>query len=143
MVAPGFVRGRTHSTISPLHPNFSVYRTIRVLFHAIFRLLYWLGVSTKWVLHAFSMVLYICAIAPALIPYFYWYLTKASIVKNIPYGPSFRQQLDVYLPEKKPVSGKGVPVIIFVSGGAWMIGYKCWAFVLCVCLQRFGGFALW
>ena len=34
--------------------------------------------------------------------------------------------------------GRGCPVVIFVSGGAWIIGYRMWGFLLGLALQRAG-----
>jgi prenylcysteine alpha-carboxyl methylesterase len=36
-------------------------------------------------------------------------------------------RLDLYLP---PESDKPKPVVIFVTGGAWIIGYKAWGSLL-------------
>jgi prenylcysteine alpha-carboxyl methylesterase len=36
-------------------------------------------------------------------------------------------RLDLYLP---PESNKPKPVVIFVTGGAWIIGYKAWGTLL-------------
>lgn len=40
-----------------------------------------------------------------------------------------RQQLDLYIP-KSVSRGDAVPTVIFVTGGAWTIGYKAWGALL-------------
>lgn len=47
--------------------------------------------------------------------------------KNLSYGPSLRQTLDIYRPEG---GGEDLPVIVFCYGGAWFKGHKeAYAFV--------------
>eukprot|EP00403_Amphidinium_massartii_P022944 CAMPEP_0178392388 /NCGR_PEP_ID=MMETSP0689_2-20121128/11654_1 /TAXON_ID=160604 /ORGANISM="Amphidinium massartii, Strain CS-259" /LENGTH=367 /DNA_ID=CAMNT_0020012963 /DNA_START=329 /DNA_END=1428 /DNA_ORIENTATION=- len=42
-----------------------------------------------------------------------------------------RHQLDIYFPEEEPeAEAMARPVVVFVSGGAWIIGYKMWAFIM-------------
>ncbi|RBW49425.1 alpha/beta hydrolase [Marinobacter sp. F3R11] len=43
-----------------------------------------------------------------------------KILKDIPYGESQKQKLDVYM----PVDAKNAPVIFMVHGGAWRLGDK-------------------
>ena len=73
-----------------------------------------------------------------------YYLFSPWILRNVIYGKGIRNRnlLDVYLPERfyNPHSEnshqnherhiqneKLAPVVIFVSGGAWIIGYKLWS----------------
>ncbi|KAJ1624521.1 Alpha/Beta hydrolase protein, partial [Pavlovales sp. CCMP2436] len=56
------------------------------------------------------------------------------VLKNIVYGPSIRHQLDIYLPDTPGPH----PVVIFVSGGAWLIGYKCWPYLQALVLRANG-----
>jgi len=80
-----------------------------------------------------------------LIPGWYhllkYYLFSPLLLRNVEYGKGIRNRnlLDVYLPSKfyDPHSTDSqsqqqhpidlVPVVIFVSGGAWTIGYKLWS----------------
>jgi acetyl esterase/lipase len=77
---------------------------------------------------AVRLIAFVLLLLPGLIPAFVTYLRSESIKKNIVYGPSFRHQLDVYLPSggAKDDASKEHPVVIFVTGGAWIIGYKAW-----------------
>jgi len=75
-----------------------------------------------------------------------------TIRKNIPYGPSWRHQLDLYLPVVTSADGhrlrvrvprggsvgQKTPVVVFISRGGWMIGYKFWGFLMGQLLQKQG-----
>ena len=44
-----------------------------------------------------------------------------------------RNLLDLYLPRRKRLKSgdsKKLPVVVFVTGGAWIIGYKAWGALL-------------
>jgi acetyl esterase/lipase len=81
--------------------------------------------------------------ATILAPAWYWmgrhYFTSPFIHRDIKYGPSHRNDLDIYVPNRK---GRELvrderhkyPVVVFFTGGAWVIGYKAW--------MAFAGFAL-
>ena len=71
---------------------------------------------------------------PGFVPYFLFYLLSPNIKRGVAYGDRWRQTLDVYLPQKPA----GAPVVVFVSGGAWIIGNKAWAFLMGQTLQRNG-----
>ena len=93
-----------------------------------------------------------------------YYCFDTFIIRNIDYGkgPRSRNLLDVYLPQPS-IPGKGnkrkrkkkqsesddavipptrnqgkAPVIVFVSGGAWIIGYKLWSGLMARELSRAG-----
>ena len=59
-------------------------------------------------------------VLPASSPY-----GEATVVTNIPYvdHPASRQNFDLYLPAK---GDKPFPLIFWIHGGAWMIGFKDW-----------------
>ena len=71
------------------------------------------------------------------------YLFSPRLIKNIEYtqgGSSNRNLLDLYLPiegKNRKVSNQK-PVIIFLCGGAWIIGYKMWSFFVCQGLADLG-----
>jgi prenylcysteine alpha-carboxyl methylesterase len=72
------------------------------------------------------------------------YIFCENIIRGIRYGPNQRNFLDVYLPapSKKsqssdPQTHKS-PVAVLVWGGAWIIGYKAWPFILAQELARNG-----
>ena len=77
----------------------------------------------------------------------------SQIKRDIRYGRSPRNRLDLYLPRGCAYHGEAVvdapgaaasgpnrgrPVIVFVTGGMWIIGYKAWGALLSVTLMRRG-----
>eukprot|EP01032_Pedospumella_encystans_P020086 gene20086-22831_t len=87
----------------------------------------------------------------------YWFLSPL-IIRNLRYGKGAKNRnlLDVYLPvpqkrnKLKGGSGEvtnynhsysqknGAPVVVFVSGGAWTIGYKLWSALVARGLAKLG-----
>jgi prenylcysteine alpha-carboxyl methylesterase len=47
-----------------------------------------------------------------------------------------RNLLDIYMPDKS--HDAKAPVVIYVTGGAWIIGYKAWAAMLGLRLSQQG-----
>ncbi len=60
-------------------------------------------------------------VLPASSPY-----GEATVIRNIPYvdHPTPRQNFDLILPKSK--AGQPFPLIVWVHGGAWMLGIKEW-----------------
>src|SRR5208282_2089504 len=58
---------------------------------------------------------------PASSPY-----GEATAIRNIPYvaHPTARQNFDLYLPKSK--SNRSFPLVVWIHGGAWMMGIKEW-----------------
>ena len=52
--------------------------------------------------------------------------SEATVVRNIPYvaHPTPRQNLDLYIPKNK--GDHPIPLILWIHGGAWMMGFKEW-----------------
>lgn len=78
--------------------------------------------SPLWILMVVKLVLFALALSPALVASMWYWLRHVR--KNLAYGPGLRHLVDVYEPAG---GGSGRPIIIFVTGGAWVIGYKAWA----------------
>ncbi|KAG6396174.1 hypothetical protein SASPL_142316 [Salvia splendens] len=55
------------------------------------------------------------------------YYFSSQVRRSIVYGDQPRNRLDLYLPRN---SDGLKPVVIFVTGGAWIIGYKAWGALL-------------
>lgn len=53
-------------------------------------------------------------------------------VPDIAFGDDYYQKLDLYLPDDE--AAKGVPVLLYFHGGAWMHGYKEWNGFMAPCL---------
>jgi len=89
------------------------------------------------------------------------FLPTTQIVRDVKYGPNPRNRLDLYLPRgcayqgevvvdapgaspratpdaNGDPGGKGRPVIVFVTGGMWIIGYKAWGALLAQTLMARG-----
>lgn len=123
--------------LNPFHPSFGAWGTTRRLAALAAQLQWWLGFPKKWLIQAVRLLIFVILMLPGFVPPFLCYLFSSKIKKNIVYGPSFRHQLDVYLPTT-PANGKRYPVVIFISGGAWIIGYKAWGFIMGQIFQQCG-----
>ncbi|KAG7036744.1 Isoprenylcysteine alpha-carbonyl methylesterase ICME [Cucurbita argyrosperma subsp. argyrosperma] len=92
-----------------------------------FTLLRSLGVGYRWIVRLTALAVYAILLMPGFLQVMYDYFFSSQIRRNIIYGNQPRNCLDLYLPtntdEKKPV-------VIFVSGGAWIIGNKAWGALL-------------
>ena len=85
--------------------------------------------SPLWFLNVVRLALFAVACAPALLRCAYFWWTEVEI--NVPYGPGLRHLCDVYRARGRGGAGGGgggggAPVVVFVAGGAWVIGYKAW-----------------
>mmetsp|Transcript_20035 Transcript_20035/g.70850 ORF Transcript_20035/g.70850 Transcript_20035/m.70850 type:complete len:510 (-) Transcript_20035:104-1633(-) len=95
----------------------------------------------------FRLVAFAVLLSPVAIRVVIFYLCSSRVKRAIRYGDRFRQRLDVYLPRRSqlPASGdgegaaasggaatpaRGAPVLIFVPGGAWLMGHRSWAALL-------------
>ncbi|KAJ1459402.1 Alpha/Beta hydrolase protein [Pelagophyceae sp. CCMP2097] len=86
--------------------------------------------SPAWFINFVRLTLFALALMPALLDSCGYWLR--NVRKNVPYGPGLRHLLDIYEPapaatEHEDKVKRGAPVVIFVTGGAWIIGYKAWA----------------
>ena len=129
-----------------VHPNVGVVRTNWLLFRFTVELGWWIGLPGKWILQAVRLLLFAVIMLPGFLPVTWQYLTSPCIRKNLTYGKSMRHQCDVYIPctgsgfgaKLQPVPEGGFPVVLFVSGGAWIIGYKLWGFIMGIVFQLNG-----
>ena len=66
-----------------------------------------------------ALVLLICAgVASAATP------AGVTVLRDVAYGPTKLQTMDVYLPAESNAEPKAAPVILMVHGGAWRFGDK-------------------
>ena len=94
----------------------------------------------SWLIALIKLLIYVLILMPGWLHMCWYYFTSKNIKRNIEYGKGHmhRNLLDVYLPinvnnAAKVQSGSAVaaaPVIIFFSGGAWIIGYKLWSAII-------------
>ncbi|KAL4568622.1 hypothetical protein LXL04_024237 [Taraxacum kok-saghyz] len=92
-----------------------------------FTLLRYLGVGRRWISRLLALGLYAMLLMPGFLQVLHQYFFSTQIRRSIVYGDQPRNRLDLYLP-KNIDSPK--PVIVFVTGGAWIIGYKGWGSLL-------------
>ncbi|XP_054797898.1 isoprenylcysteine alpha-carbonyl methylesterase ICME-like isoform X2 [Prosopis cineraria] len=60
---------------------------------------------------------------PGFLQVAYYYLSSKRVKRSVIYGNMPRNRMDLYLPAN---ICEPKPVLIFVTGGAWIIGYKAW-----------------
>ncbi|KAH7443711.1 hypothetical protein KP509_02G047600 [Ceratopteris richardii] len=92
-----------------------------------FTLLKFLGIGYRWLSKLGALAFYALFLMPGFLQVGYYYFFDKRIHRSITYGPNPRNRLDLYLPENMD-SPK--PVVAFVTGGAWIIGYKAWGSLL-------------
>ncbi|VVA36472.1 PREDICTED: isoprenylcysteine alpha-carbonyl [Prunus dulcis] len=91
------------------------------------KLLRYLGVGYRWITRFLALGCYSFLLMPGFIQVGYYYFFSSQVRRGIVYGDQPRNRLDLYLP--KNTDGPK-PVIAFVTGGAWIIGYKAWGSLL-------------
>ncbi|KAG2702637.1 hypothetical protein I3760_06G099600 [Carya illinoinensis] len=90
-------------------------------------LLRFLGVGYKWITRFLALCCYALLLFPGFLQVGYYYFFSPQVRRSIVYGDQPRNRLDLYLPK----NSEGLkPVIAFVTGGAWIIGYKAWGCLL-------------
>ncbi|CAA0832738.1 Isoprenylcysteine alpha-carbonyl methylesterase ICME [Striga hermonthica] len=88
-----------------------------------FKLLSYLGVGYRWMSRLLALALYAMLLMPGFLQVAFSYFFSSQVRRSIVYGDQPRNRLDLYL----PTNSDGLkPVVIFVTGGAWIIGYKAW-----------------
>jgi len=95
-----------------------------------------------WLSTLFRLISFVVVLAPAWPSLVRYYLSNPLLIRNIRYGPHDRNFLDIYSPfpnmQVAKATGSGgknkrggsefskTPVVVMVTGGAWIIGYKAW-----------------
>ncbi|KFK37704.1 hypothetical protein AALP_AA3G018000 [Arabis alpina] len=92
-----------------------------------FNLLGYLGLGYQWITRLLALACYAMLLMPGFLQVAYLYFFSPQVKRSIVYGDQPRNRLDLYLP---PTSDGLKPVVIFVTGGAWIIGYKAWGSLL-------------
>ncbi|KAJ7000655.1 hypothetical protein D5086_008571 [Populus alba] len=90
-------------------------------------LLRYLGVGYRWITRLAALGIYAALLMPGFLQVAYNYFFSSQVQRSIVYGDQPRNRLDLYLP--KNLDGPK-PVMAFVTGGAWIIGYKAWGSLL-------------
>ncbi|KVI05328.1 probable isoprenylcysteine alpha-carbonyl methylesterase ICMEL2 [Cynara cardunculus var. scolymus] len=69
-------------------------------------------------------------IMPGVLQVAYYYYFSSQVRRDIVFGDQPRNKLDIYLPKNDGKNDDPKPVIAFITGGAWVIGYKAWGSLL-------------
>ncbi|KAE9614527.1 hypothetical protein Lal_00012241 [Lupinus albus] len=91
------------------------------------KMLTYLGVGYKWITRFLALGCYALLLIPGFVQVGYYYFFSTQIRRSIVYGDKPRNRLDLYLPRN---NDGPKPVVAFVTGGAWIIGYKAWGSLL-------------
>ncbi|KAG2452975.1 hypothetical protein HYH02_002312 [Chlamydomonas schloesseri] len=100
-----------------------------LLLRLALRLWSYLGMGWKWSVQLMRLVLYATLLLPGFIQMIFFYVLSPRVRRSVVYGTKPRQRLDLYLPPNMRAHG-GYPVVIYITGGAWTIGYKAWGALL-------------
>ncbi|KAK1698489.1 hypothetical protein QYE76_015186 [Lolium multiflorum] len=92
-----------------------------------FILLRSLGVGYRWISQLAALLIYAVLLMPGFIRVGYYYFFSSQVLRSVVYGDQPRNRLDLYIPRDR---SKANPVVAFVTGGAWIIGYKAWGALL-------------
>ncbi|XP_031279276.1 isoprenylcysteine alpha-carbonyl methylesterase ICME-like isoform X3 [Pistacia vera] len=95
--------------------------------HLSFTLLRCLGVGYRWMNRLFALACYAMLLMPGFLQVAYYYFFSSQVRRSVVYGDQPRNRLDLFLPT---TSDGQKPVVVFVTGGAWIIGYKAWGLLL-------------
>ncbi|XP_073142914.1 probable isoprenylcysteine alpha-carbonyl methylesterase ICMEL1 isoform X2 [Henckelia pumila] len=87
----------------------------------------------RWIIRFIALGCYAFLIFPGFLQVAFHYFRSSRIRRGIVYGDQPRNRLDIYLPKN---SDGPKPVVAFVTGGAWIIGYKAWGSLLGVQLSE-------
>uniref|UniRef100_A0A453HVH7 Uncharacterized protein n=1 Tax=Aegilops tauschii subsp. strangulata TaxID=200361 RepID=A0A453HVH7_AEGTS len=84
-----------------------------------FILLLSLGVGSPWICRLLAVLIYVVLLMPDFIRVGYYYFFSSQVLRSVVYGNQPRNMLDLYIPTDR---SKPNPVVVFVIGGAWIIG---------------------
>jgi prenylcysteine alpha-carboxyl methylesterase len=82
------------------------------------------------------LIIFAILLMPGFIQVIMFYYTSSRVRRGVAYGSKPRNRLDIYVPDCAAVSPR--PVVIYVTGGAWIIGYKAWGALLAQRLSEAG-----
>jgi prenylcysteine alpha-carboxyl methylesterase len=102
-------------------------------------LLWALRTSTHWVFLMFRLIAFVVLLMPAFLQATAYCWLHPSVDNFVRYGPKRRNLMDIYKLKQEFVnSGEARPVVVFMTGGVWIIGYKMWGMLMGALLQRLG-----
>lgn len=84
------------------------------------------------------LMIYVALLLPGFALMALFYFLSNRVRRNIWYGRQPRNLLDLYIPYRHWLADGDVPVVVFVTGGAWTIGYKAWGALMARRLSQRG-----
>ena len=101
--------------------------------------------TKTWVLMLSRLLIFTTILLPGWYKMVKYWLLSPLVIKNLEYGAGARKRnlLDIYLPPPSQYDNNSIqpttyPVVIFFSGGAWIIGYKMWSCLVGRALSKLG-----
>ncbi|XVF03483.1 hypothetical protein REPUB_Repub04eG0265100 [Reevesia pubescens] len=91
------------------------------------KLLSYLGVGYRWITRFLALGCYALLLMPGFIQVGFYYFFSRQVRRSVIYGEQPRNRLDLFLPK---ANHGPKPVVAFITGGAWIIGYKAWGSLL-------------
>ncbi|CAD7696485.1 unnamed protein product [Ostreobium quekettii] len=116
-------------TLSPRERADRVAKEVALVARLSVKLWSHLGLGWRWNVAAWQLILYATFLMPGMIQVVFYYFFSRSVTRSIIYGREPRNRLDLYKPSSRE-HGRPWPVVVFVTGGAWTIGYKAWGALL-------------
>jgi len=94
---------------------------------------------------ALRLAFFSLLLLPGFVQVAFWYLFSRDVRRGVRYSPHPRNSADVYLPRRVAArGGRGgtplppAPAVVFVTGGAWIIGHRAWGALLGRTLSSLG-----
>lgn len=84
-------------------------------------------IGYRWIRQFLALCCYALLLMPGFIQVLYYYFFSNQVHRSVVYGEQPRNRLDLYIPTGTTESK---PVVAFITGGAWIIGYKGWGALL-------------
>jgi hypothetical protein len=113
------------------HPLAPIPRLAFRLFRAM------IFTGPTWIIRLFRVLLFGVLLVPVWIRMGWFYVTSANIRRNVRYGSQPRNFLDIFFPDQV-LGGARCPVVVLISGGAWIVGYKAWGVIASRILMQYG-----
>ncbi|GAB4821326.1 hypothetical protein N2152v2_008372 [Parachlorella kessleri] len=108
----------------------------------------YVGFGSRWICSFLQLLAYAGFLLPGFLQMVYFYYRSPTVRRGLRYGPESRNVCDLYFPaghsqgatgsNKAGGSHRPLPVLVYVTGGAWVIGYKAWGALLARRLSEAG-----
>ncbi|CAE7544441.1 ICME [Symbiodinium natans] len=102
------------------------------------KLLWALRVSARCFYLLVRLLLYIFLLLPVFVRATAYCWLHPSVSNFVRYGAKRRNLMDVYMLRQEFRDAGSQPVVVFFTGGVWIIGYKMWGMLMGMVLQRLG-----